>query len=576
MPRKLLISLICIVGTIVCGLFAWDTSYRAALDVLNEEANRKLVQIVDQFRGQLSAARILPTLLARNGEVVDSLENGSINERVVEYLEHARDLSGALEVRLLNSSGGQIFTTRDSRTEYNDRNSQYFSKAMQGALGVEFRYNETTGIRTLTFARSILSTTYQQIGVVVLDLEIEALETEFRARPENIVFLDQSDNVVFSNRARFVFSSYTPQPGISKSSQPATTSSLTDIVEQSFGENEPGFYTILESIFRIPAKGRHMVTKRNILPLELNALLLTDTKPALVQARKITSLAVVLFILGIVTAIALFQRRRYFIERIESEQALTKELDRRVELRSKELEHAQSELVQAEKLSALGKMSMGISHELSQPIASIQNFAVNAKRFLEGGRIDESNKNLSEIESQTERMSRIIRNLRSFSRKDSLPSEPVDICRVISEVAEMLEQRVNEESVILTLISSEPSIIVSGGEIRLQQILINLITNAMDALKYQKEKHIRINTQQLDQTVEISIRDNGPGLSEPSRVFEPFYTTKTGSHDDGLGLGLSIAYGFVESFGGSLRAVNCDGGGALFTLILPAIEINDN
>ena len=578
MPVRVLISVICVLVMIMIGVafLTWNVSYRAALGELNVEANRKILQVVDQFRGQLSAARVLPTLLARNSEIVDDFEKGFVSELVKEYLERARDISGAHEIRLLNSTGTQIFSTRNQKDDQSSIDTDYFKTAMQGALGVEVRYNSRSKARTLTFARSIISSDLKQIGVVVLEMEIDTLETEFRARPEIIMFLDSSSTVVFSNRTRLLFKKLVPYQSRLNARYRAYHASFENIIEHPIKESKYGFVSIWQDISAVPREKSMLMANRLILPFDLDAILLIDTKPALLQARKITSLVAALLILAVVSAIAIFQRRRRFIERIETEQALSKELDRRVELRSKELEHAQNELVQSAKLSALGKMSVGISHELSQPIASIQNFAVNAKRFIEKDRIDDSLENLNEIEIQTQRMSRIIRNLRDFSRKDAHRYESIDICKVINQVVAMLERSLTEEGVALSLVNVDNPIAVVGGEIRLQQVLINIISNAIEAMKHQTDKRISLQVERSDEMVEVSIRDNGPGLSEPDRVFEPFYTTKTGHHDDGLGLGLSIAYGFVESFGGSLRAKNSNSGGAHFSLMLPAVDKNNS
>ncbi len=577
MHPKYLLSFVLAATIIITGILTWRLSYQAALEGLQNDTNLKLKQAEDQFRGQLSSARILPTLLARNSEVVNSLENKSINDIVIEYLLRARDLSGAYEIRLLDSMGKQLFSTGNADRHRDESGTDYFSKAMQGALAIAIRYNPNSKIRTLIFARSVLNGDFRQLGAVVLELDVEILESEFRARPEILMFLDRSGVVVLSNRTSLVFRKLHPyqsklQPqSPTYTSEPAYISANEAIVEQPINEKHYGALAVWNHFPTVPSNGATLVARKAMLSTGLEAVLLADTKPALLQARKITSLSIAMMVIAIVSGIAIFQRRRRLIERLEAEQALIKELDKRVELRSIELERAQNELVQSAKLSALGTMSAGISHELSQPIASIQNFAVNAQRFLTNGQIEESQQNLVDIDVQTERMSRIIRHLRDFARKDALPRERVDICKVVKTVNRMVEPRLREEQVTLTIVSNEPSILVMGGEVRLQQVLMNLISNAIEALKHQSNKHIQVNTVQSDQVVEISIRDNGPGLPEPTRIFEPFYTTKTGSHDNGLGLGLSIAYGFVESFGGTLRATNVDEGGALFTLNLPAV-----
>ncbi len=579
MRTKSIFIVITVLTIILCILFVWKLSYRSELVALHDEAHQKLVQVVDQFTGQISTARILPTLIARNSEVISSLEQGEASDVVIENLERTRDLTRAHDIQLIDTNGNQLFSTSNENHNQSIRDTEYFKRAMQGSLGVQVRYAKSENTRTLAFARSVINGERRQVGVVVLELELETLESEFRARPEIVMFLNSSGTVVFSNRAKSVFQRVETYPStlLANALGPVTTLGsmlFTDdaVTNQAVNESELSNGSIWEALTGNP-KINYLVVRKPILTIGLESVLFIDTASALWQAKKITSLVAAIILLTIVTAIAIFQRRRRFVERLEAEQKLTSELDRRVALRSAELERAQNELVQSAKLSALGKMSLGISHELNQPVASIQNFSVNAMKLLASSRTEETLENLKEIETQTVRMSRIISNLRDFSRRDALPSEPVDICKIIRDVLRMLDHRIQQEGAYISTTNTERPVFVVGGQVRLQQVFTNLIANALDAVKFQQDKHIRIALiQPSDNSVKISVQDNGPGLSDPSRIFEPFYTTKTGEDGDGLGLGLSIAYGFVESFGGSLRATNSEDGGALLTLILSAAE----
>ena len=579
MRTKSIFIVITVLTIILCIFFVWKLSYRSELVALHDEAQQKLVQVVDQFTGQISTARILPTLIARNSEVISSLEQGEASDVVIENLERTRDLTRAHDIQLIDTNGNQLFSTSNENHNQNIKGTEYFKRAMQGSLGVQVRYAKSENTRTLAFARSVINGERRQVGVVVLELELETLESEFRARPEIVMFLNSSGTVVFSNRAKSVFQLVETYPStlLANALGPVTTLGsmlFTDdaVTNQAVNESELSNGSIWEALTGNP-KINYLVVRKPILTIGLESVLFIDTASALWQAKKITSLVAAIILLTIVTAIAIFQRRRRFVERLEAEQKLTSELDRRVALRSAELERAQNELVQSAKLSALGKMSLGISHELNQPVASIQNFSVNAMKLLASSRTEETLENLKEIETQTVRMSRIISNLRDFSRRDALPSEPVDICKIIRDVLRMLDHRIQQEGAYISTTNTEHPVFVVGGQVRLQQVFTNLIANALDAVKFQQDKHIRIALiQPSDNSVKIRVQDNGPGLSDPSRIFEPFYTTKTGEDGDGLGLGLSIAYGFVESFGGSLRATNSEDGGALLTLILSAAE----
>ena len=175
------------------------------------------------------------------------------------------------------------------------------------------------------------------------------------------------------------------------------------------------------------------------------------------------------------------------------------------------------------------------------------------------------------------RISRIIRSLRAFARKEKETIEPVDLQSVVSESVNLAAVRCEHEGVIITGSGTksdhERPILVMGGHVRLQQVVINLITNAIDAMAGQTEKAINIDLVQTPGEVCLIIRDNGPGFDDATRVFEPFYSTKEIGASKGVGLGLSISYGIIGSFGGDIKCWNHPKGGAEFTVSLkPPIQ----
>lgn len=566
MKRALVFTAILLLTLAATGGVMWQSSYKAGLQDLRIKAEQELQQAVDQFQSKLSNARALPTLLARNRVIVDSLRAGVAGPNVRAHLTRAHDLSGAYEIRLLNRNRTELLSSvRDQNKILRRSDPDYFRTAMSGALGVAISFEVESRVRTLTFARSVIERPGQQIGVVAVDVDLEPLETSYRARPYTFALLDKRGTVVFSNRASLLYRDFVADGETGVGPYPVDLVSPEEVDRQNLAGVElwsgvPGQST------RDPV----VVSRQPLLPLGVQAILLLDSSAARAQANKLAALAVMTVALMLVSAFALYQHRRQLISRIEANRKLNTKLDQRVAARSAELEQAQSQLVQAAKLSALGTMSAGISHELNQPIAAIQNFAFMATRFIADKDSDAAVSNLREIESQTERMSRIIRNLRDFARKDDMPTAIVELGEVIDPAVKICADRLRDEAVSLVATEIDPGLMVLGGKIRLQQVMFNLIDNAIDAVSGQDEKRITISAVQTGKSVSVSVADTGPGLSEPERVFEPFYSTKSGTKEDGLGLGLSISFGFVESFGGSLRATNLPDGGALFTLRLPS------
>lgn len=232
----------------------------------------------------------------------------------------------------------------------------------------------------------------------------------------------------------------------------------------------------------------------------------------------------------------------------------------------------QNELIQTAKLAVLGQLSAGINHELNQPLTAIRNYADNASAFLQRSKYDVVASNLHEISGLTERMAKIIHPLKEFARKSSGQIEIVSIRAVRDGAMSVMYGRLDKEEVTVIWPQNLDELYVRGDTLRLEQVFVNLLSNALQAMTGQSEKRIEIEASLTQDCVTLTLRDLGPGLDEPGKVFEPFYTTKKAGQ--GLGLGLSISHRIIESLQGRLSAGNHPDGGAVFTLQLPRAQVH--
>ena len=245
-------------------------------------------------------------------------------------------------------------------------------------------------------------------------------------------------------------------------------------------------------------------------------------------------------------------------------------LEQRVRERTADLRATQDELVQAGKLAVLGQIATGVAHELNQPLAAIRSYAHNTGLLVERGRMDEACSNLGKISGLTERMATITNHLKTFAHRKSATIEPVDLNAVAANALSLFENRVRRDGVAVTLEFPEKGVVVLGDEIRLEQVLVNLLSNALDAMKDTETREIAITAGVDGGAVTLVVGDTGSGVPEADlgRVFDPFFTTKKAG--EGLGLGLSISYNIVKEFGGSMKASRRQGGGTAFTVALKA------
>jgi C4-dicarboxylate-specific signal transduction histidine kinase len=291
------------------------------------------------------------------------------------------------------------------------------------------------------------------------------------------------------------------------------------------------------------------------------------------------------------------QRRRIEKQKLAAKQLLERantELERQVDLRTQELTDAnlqlrrevaerkqteqtlraaQDELVHAGKMAVLGQLAASITHELTQPLGGIRTLAGNAAEFMRRGHHPAAQENLTIVARLVEQMARIIDPLKSFSRKSGAAPATTDVGRVVEQALFLFQLRIRHELVRVDNRCEANSWLAWCDANRLEQVIVNLVGNALDAMRDAPQKTLTIEAEQLDlghvAMVVLRVRDSGKGLSptDLARLFEPFYTTKPGGA--GLGLGLAICRDLVAEFQGELTARNHPEGGACFTLLVP-------
>jgi two-component system C4-dicarboxylate transport sensor histidine kinase DctB len=262
-------------------------------------------------------------------------------------------------------------------------------------------------------------------------------------------------------------------------------------------------------------------------------------------------------------------------ELTRSNTALAGEIAERENAEAK-VRRLRDDLAQANRLSILGQIAAGVAHEINQPVAAIRTYAENAGRFLDSGKTGPASGNLTSIVSMTERIGAITSTLRTFARRPGTAASPLPVREAIDGALSLLSGRIRDSGVTIVKPRGNASPVVLASRIRLEQILVNLLQNALDAMKDQPDPRIEIELAERDDRVLISVRDNGPGLGPEAagNLFMPFQTTK----EKGLGLGLVISQEIAQELGGTLRldpgSASAPGGasGASFTIDLRRIE----
>ena len=250
---------------------------------------------------------------------------------------------------------------------------------------------------------------------------------------------------------------------------------------------------------------------------------------------------------------------------LETNRLLSEEIEER--RRAEEnLRQTRDELIQAAKLAVLGQLAAGINHELNQPLAAIRAYAENARAFLDRQRLDAADANLAQVVELTERMAEISAQLRQFSRKSDSSLTAVSVQACFGYALRLYQNRLHDVAVVRCW---KEEVWVRADLVRLEQVLVNLIGNALQAMANTPAPKLVLDVRAGSGQVQMSVTDTGPGIPDAhlARIFEPFFTTK--SPGSGLGLGLSISARIIKDLGGSIEASNSPDAGACFTITLP-------
>lgn len=530
----------------------WRYGYLQALERLEQRGQADLQLAADRLTGNLKRFQELVVLLAGHPTLANVHLGGSREDAQALLLE-AADKTSARNLIYVDRRGAVLAVAHDD-IPLDLASSSYFRRAIQGALGAHHDVTGADERRLYYFAAPSFGVDGQARGALIVIIEVEAIEFEWRGGRPAVFFTDDLGDVFVSNRTEMLL--WTRESLESEFRDRAGR--LQETAARFVGPYE--LWNINWGPY-LPERALHLVRPMPVIGLTGEALI--DVAPAL---RLAGLQAAVFAALSLAVGALLFlvtERRRVLAVQ-------NAKLEARVLERTEELRVMQGELVQAGKLSALGQMSAGISHELNQPLMAIRSFAENSTVFLERGQADIAGENLKRISELARRMGRIIKNLRAFARNESEAISTVDLVSIIEGALDLNNARRREGDIALEWSSPEDTVHVRGGEVRLGQVFLNLITNACDAMVDRDVRRLTIAVEQMGPRVRATVADTGPGITAPDRIFDPFYTTKEVGASEGMGLGLSISYGLVQSFGGNIKGENRESGGALFTIELEA------
>ncbi len=586
---------------LIVAILSWQLGTWSGYQLLERESLKEAFRYSQLVDRELKRYRPIPGLMAEHPALREALDSPGDPDRIASAnrrMKRMAEIVGSSDVYLMNRDGLTIAASNYDRADsFIGRNFDYrpyfYQAVNSGEAALYFALGSTSDVRGLYFSYPIQSDTRDVLGVVAAKVPVTELESQWQ-RPAafadaEMVVLDGSGFSFLSSRPEWLYRNFLPGNHVGKADLARVQSrypgqSLSPMAIEYLGSPLGVSERSRRVRIRDGDRWREYLSVYTPLPeLDWGLEVMLGTRQVLWSQLRFLAMGLVLYLGIVLTWLYLKERYRREKELAQrgiqlerrvaertadleaSNQKLLREIQQREEA-EKELREIQQELIQAAKLAVLGQMSAGLNHEMNQPLTAIQSYARNAQRFLERGDAETVNANLAEIQTLCGKMAELTRQFKVFARKSEGRPASIDLRQAVDAALKIVRAQESNDGVPVQWQRPDNPVLCHGDLIRIEQVMVNLMTNALHALESTPKPEIRIDIEDGGDCWRCRVRDNGPGLPGNSEhIFEPFFTTK--SMKQGLGLGLSISRQIMEALGGRLIGQNReDGQGAEFIL----------
>ena len=545
-----------------------------------EEFQNKSKQRIDLYqnalRNELTRFNFLPFVIARDEQLINWSFKQSDQANIA--LESIKKASGANVLYIMDASGKTLSSSNwKSKTSFVNRTfafRPYFKEALKGNNGQFFGIG-TTSKKPGFYISTGVRNQEKVIAVTVAKVDLSVLENIWINAGENIFITNRDGVVILSSKKQWKY----------RTLRPLEESQIENIKAQKQFANIP-LVQLLDNQFNTQKqlsiggnKYLHQEVDIKSPDWKIHYLIPTARVDALV-IQSWTRIGLIIFgIMIVLLMLWLFQSRNKLKTSLK-ESAELRELN---DLLNTEIEHrqrvedellvAQKDIKRSSKLAAMGQISASIIHELGQPLAAMKTYIAGAIIYInKNGRDIQDKEVFDKLDSLVERMSRISEQLKFFSHSVEKDTSNIDVRKALDGALLVVGPTIEEHNIELIFDFEDKPYIINAGQIRMEQVFTNLISNAIAALEKSKNKRITVHMEIINNNqLVIKIEDTGKGISEEilHMLFDPFYTTKPSGV--GLGLGLSISTNIIHEFHGSLTALNNTNEGASFIITMPIV-----
>ncbi len=532
-------------------------------ETTRNRAELRLVLYSGNLLSELRQNAIVPQLLARDPALISALTSGDYSQSTQRLISFVDEI-GAASLTLLDKDGRTVASTDRSSLGQSHRTAPYYVDATRSKDSVFTLIRNETGRFDFYYSRRVESQG-ALVGVIMVAVDLNKYERAWAGITDAVIVTDSEGRIILSTEPRWRGLNETealaeqPVSGAFERAIQATAD-WTLVPADAYVSGE----AVMRVEGRVAFRGWRIAnfTTFDSVREKVNGFLALEIMGFAIL------LALAFYFLSRKTAVrmALFQRESAELRQLNLR--LQREIAERERVQEN-LAVAEQTLAQSSKLAALGEMSAAVSHELNQPLAAMKTYLAGARLLLTRNRPDETMSSFQRIDDLIERMGAITRQLKSYARHSGDTFEPVNIGDALASSLSMMEPQLRQRRVTINRTLPDDPVMVMGDRVRIEQVMINLLRNALDATQAVDDAQIDIVLAAGSMAV-LTVRDNGSGIKHLDKLFEPFHTTK--QPGEGVGLGLAISSGIVNDLGGRLTARDAAAGGAVFEMRLPILS----
>lgn len=529
-------------------------------ETTRNRADLRLALYSGNIISELQRTSVVPLLLGSDPALLKALQEGTFTS-TSQRLMHVQQEIGVASIMLLDKDGRTVAATNRNILGTYFASAPFYLDAIRAGDTVFTATPRDGGGFDFAYSRAITAEG-KPLGIIVVAVDLMKFERSWSGLQDVVVVTNSEGVVVLGTDPRW---RGRPLDEALTRSDSATVFDRALQATTDFAQRPPDAWlrgeAVMKTEARIPFRGWriHNFTAYDSVRERVNGVL----------ALEIMGFAILMALTFYVLSRRAWSQTRSFRRESAELRLLNARLQREIaerEKAQKSLAVAELTLAQSSKLAALGEMSAAVSHELNQPLAAMKTYLAGARLLLQRKRPEEALSSFQRIDDLIDRMGAITRQLKSYARKGGEAFEPVDLRSALSSALAMMEPQLKSRLVRITRALPRQPVMVMADRIRLEQVIINLLRNALDATRAVAAPQIDLIVS-AGETATLTVRDNGHGIEDLENLFEPFYTTK--KPGEGVGLGLAISSGIVTDLDGRLTARNAEGGGAVFEMQLP-------